>query len=307
MAKYIIKRLVYAVFVLLGVATIVFFLVRLTGDPIAIMLPENATDEQAAELTESLGLDKPLIEQYIIYINNLIHLDFGTSLRYRTSNFDLILERLPATLRLAGTAMLFALLVAIPCGILAALKRGTFIDQSIMAISMACQAMPVFWAGILMIMLFSVKLGWLPTGGYGDGAINHIIMPAIALGLHLMALVMKLLRSSLIEVLGADYIRTAKAKGLFERRVVVKHAFRNSMLPVVTVIGIQMGALLGGSVVTETVFAWPGVGQLMVQAITYRDFSLVQACITLLAAVFVFVNLAVDILYVFIDPRISYA
>lgn len=307
MAKYIIKRLFYAVFVLLGVATIVFFLVRLTGDPVAIMLPENATEEQVAELTRSMGLDKSLIEQYLIYMGKLFRLDFGTSLRYRAANLGLILERLPATLRLAGTAMLFALLMALPCGILAALKRGTIIDQGIMAVVMAGQAMPVFWAGILMIMLFSVQLGWLPTGGYGDGGLRHIIMPAIALGLHLMALVTKLLRSSLIEVLGADYIRTAKAKGLFARRVVVKHALRNSMLPVVTVVGIQMGALLGGSVVTETVFAWPGVGQLMVQAITYRDFPLVQACITLLAAVFVLVNLAVDILYVFIDPRISYA
>lgn len=307
MAKYIIKRLFYAVFVLLGVATIVFFLVRLTGDPIAIMLPENATDEQVADLTRSLGLDKSWIEQYLIYMGKLFRLDFGTSLRYRSANLALILERLPATLRLAGTAMLFALLMALPCGILAALKRGTVLDQGIMAAVMAGQAMPVFWAGILMIMLFSVRLGWLPTGGYGDGGFKHIVMPAAALGLHLMALVTKLLRSSLIEVLGADYIRTAKAKGLFARQVVVKHALRNSMLPVVTVVGIQMGALLGGSVVTETVFAWPGVGQLMVQAITYRDFPLVQACITLLAAVFVFVNLAVDILYVFIDPRISYA
>lgn len=241
MAKYIIKRLFYAVFVLLGVATIVFFLVRLTGDPIAIMLPENATDEQVADLTRSLGLDKSWIEQYLIYMGKLFRLDFGTSLRYRSANLALILERLPATLRLAGTAMLFALLMALPCGILAALKRGTVLDQGIMAAVMAGQAMPVFWAGILMIMLFSVRLGWLPTGGYGDGGFKHIVMPAAALGLHLMALVTKLLRSSLIEVLGADYIRTAKAKGLFARQVVVKHALRNSMLPVVTVVGIQMG------------------------------------------------------------------
>lgn len=307
MAKYIIKRLFYAVFVLFGVATIVFFLTRLTGDPIAIMLPDGATDEQVAELTAALGLDKPLLEQYFIYLSDLLRLNFGESLRYRSPTLGLILERLPATLRLAGTAMLFALLLAVPCGILAALKRGTAADQGIMALVMAGQAMPVFWAGILMIMLFAVQMKWLPTGGYGDGGLRYIILPAIALGLHLMALVTRLLRSSLIEVIGADYIRTAKAKGLRAKLVVAKHALRNSMLPVVTVVGLQMGALLGGSVVTETVFAWPGVGQLLVQAITYRDFPLVQACITMLAAVFVFVNLAVDIIYVFVDPRISYS
>lgn len=306
MVKYIIKRLLYAVFVLFGVATIVFFLTRLTGNPIAILVSPDAPQEQIDAITESMGLDKPLWEQYIIYMGNLLHLDFGESLRYRSPTLGLILERLPATLRLAGTAMLIALIVAIPCGIVAALKRGTLIDQGVMALVMAGQAMPVFWAGILMIMLFSVKLRWLPTGGYGDGEFKYIILPAIALGLHLMALVTRLLRSSLIEVMSADYIRTARAKGLKAKLVITKHALRNSLLPVVTVVGLQMGALLGGSVVTETVFAWPGVGQLLVQAITYRDFPLVQACITMLAAVFVLVNLAVDIIYVFIDPRISY-
>ena len=304
MVKYIIKRLLYAVFVLFGVATIVFFIARLTGDPIAIMLAPDAPQEQVDALRVAMGFDKPLIEQYYIYIGKLLRLDLGESIRYFEPTFGLIVERMPATLKLAGSAMLFALVLAIPAGVIAALKRGTIIDQGIMAIIMAGQAMPVFWIGILMIMLFSVKLHWLPTGGYGG--IEFLILPAIALGMRFMALIARLLRSSLIEVMNADYIRTAKAKGLKSKRVIVKHALRNSLLPVVTVIGLQMGALLGGSVVTETVFAWPGVGQLLVQAITYRDFPLVQATIIMLAAVFVLINLAVDILSAFIDPRISY-
>ncbi|WP_243662847.1 ABC transporter permease [Hydrogenispora ethanolica] len=198
--------------------------------------------------------------------------------------------------------MLISLCIAIPAGVLAALKKGSAIDQGIMVIVMAGQSMPVFWVGILLIMLFSIQLRWLPTGGYGG--VRYIIMPAIALGFNLMTLTTRLLRSSLIEVMETDYIRTARAKGLKSKAVIMKHALRNSLLPVVTVVGLQMGALLGGSVVTETVFAWPGVGQMLVQAIQYRDFPLVQATIITLAGGFVLINLVVDVLYVFIDPRI---
>jgi ABC-type dipeptide/oligopeptide/nickel transport system permease component len=302
MLKYILKRLFYAIFVLLGVATIVFFLTRLTGDPVSIMLPPDAGQEQIDQLRTTLGLNKPLIVQYLIYLKNLLHFDFGMSLRYFEPASNLLLEKLPATLKLAGAAMLISLCVAIPAGIIAALKKGSSIDQGIMVIVMAGQSMPVFWVGILLIMLFSVQLRWLPTGGYGG--LKYIIMPSIALGFNLMTLTTRLLRSSLIEVMETDYIRTARAKGLKSKAVIMKHAFRNSLLPVVTVIGLQMGALLGGSVVTETVFAWPGVGQMLVQAIQYRDFPLVQATIITLAGAFVLINLIVDILYVFIDPRI---
>lgn len=305
MLKYISKRLFYALFVLLGVATIVFFLTRLTGDPVAIMLPPDAPQEQVDEMTARLGLDKPLLAQYAIFLGDLLRLDLGTSIRYRDSTVSLIMERMAATLQLAGSALFMALLTAIPLGIGAALKRGSALDKGLMALSVAGQAMPVFWIGILMIMLFSVRLRWLPTGGYGS--FKHLILPSVALGVRFMALTARLLRSSLIEVMNTDYIRTSRAKGLMEGAVIVTHALRNSLLPVVTVIGLQLGALLGGSVVAETVFAWPGVGQLLVQAITYRDFPLVQAAIILLAAVFVIINLAVDILYVFIDPRISYS
>lgn len=307
MLKFILKRLLYAVFVLWGVATIVFFLVRLTGDPIAIMLPPDATIEQINELKATFGLDRPYLEQYVLFLKNLLHFNFGYSLRYYQPVFGLIIERIPATLKLAGSALLFALCFAIPAGIFAALKRGKAIDQGIMAVLMLGQSMPVFWVGILMIMLFSVRLGWLPTGGYGDGGLRYLILPAIALGTHYMALTARLLRSSLIQVMNADYIRTARAKGLLSGKVVANHALQNALLPTVTVIGLQVGHLLGGSIVTETVFAWPGVGQLLIQSITYRDFPMVQACVILLAGVFIMVNLLVDILYVFIDPRISFS
>lgn len=307
MLKYILKRLLYAVFVLWGVATIVFFLVRLTGDPIAIMLPPDASEEQLAQLTATFGLDKPYLEQYFKFLENLLHFNFGYSLRYYQPVFGLITERIPATLKLAGSAMAFALIFAIPAGIVAALKRGKFVDQGIMAVLMVGQSMPVFWVGILMIMLFSVRLGWLPTGGYGDGGLRYILLPAVALGMHYMALTARLLRSSLIEVLNADYIRTARAKGLLPKKVITKHAMQNALLPTITVIGLQIGGLLGGSIVTETVFAWPGVGQLLVQSISFRDFPMIQACVILLAGVFILVNLLVDILYVFVDPRISFS
>ena len=250
------------------------------------------------------GLDKPLIEQYLIYLGDLIQLDFGRSLRYADSAFALIIERLPKTLMLAGTAMIISLCVAIPTGIIAALKKGSIFDQGIMALSMVGQSMPVFWIGILLILFFAVDLGWLPTGGYGT--VKHLVMPAVALAFGLIPLVTRLLRSSLIEVLETDYIRTARAKGFMPKAVIFKHALKNSLLPVITVVGLQMGALLGGSVVTESVFAWPGVGQMLVQAITNRDFPLVQAIIIMLSAAFVFINLIVDIIYVFVDPRIQY-
>ncbi len=305
MVSYIVRRCLYAVFVLFGVASIVFFLVRMTGDPVAIMLPPDASAAQEAALRTSLGLDKPLATQYLIYLADLLRFNLGVSLRYNAPTLGLILERMPATLQLATAALVLSLLVAIPGGILAALKRGTWLEQGLMFFMLFGQSMPVFWMGILFIILFAVNLRWLPTGGYGDW--KYLVLPAIALGMRLMALVARLLRSSLLEVLDSDYIRTARAKGLLPVTVIIRHALRNSLLPVVTIVGLEIGSLLGGSVVCETVFAWPGVGQLLIKAITYRDFPLVQAAIILLAFAFVAINLAVDILYVFIDPRIQYS
>lgn len=305
MVSYIVRRCLYAIFVLFGVATIVFCLTRLTGDPVAIMLPPDATVQQINAFRAALGLDRPWLTQYTIYMSNLLRFDFGESLRYHAPALGLILERLPATIQLASAALILSLIVAIPGGILAALKRGTWIEQGIMVFILFGQAMPVFWMGILFIIVFSVNLRWFPTGGYGDW--KYLVLPAVALGLRLMALVARLLRTSLIQVLNSDYIRTARAKGMLPFTVVTKHALRNSLLPVVTIVGLEIGYLLGGSVVCETVFAWPGVGQLLIAAITHRDFPLVQAIIILLAFAFVVINLAVDILYVFIDPRIQYS
>ncbi len=305
MTAYIVRRCLYAVFVLFGVATIVFFIVRMTGDPVAIMLPPDATAAQAAAFRTSLGLDKPLATQYLIYLGDLVRFNLGVSLRYNSPTLGLILERMPATIQLASAALILSLLVAIPGGILAALKRGTWLEQAIMFFILFGQSMPVFWMGILFIILFAVNLRWFPTGGYGDW--RYLVLPAVALGFRLTALVARLLRSSLLEVLDSDYIRTARAKGLLPFTVIARHALRNSLLPVVTVVGLEIGSLLGGSVVCETVFAWPGVGQLLIKAITYRDFPLVQAAIILLAFAFVVINLVVDVLYVFIDPRIQYS
>ena len=270
----------------------------------AILLPLDATEEHVREITARLGLDKPITTQYRIFIMDLLRGDLGTSIRFRQPTIGLILERMSATLMLAGSALLLAIVVAIPIGILAALRQGSTADRLLMGFSVLGQAMPVFWIGMLMVILFAVNLRWLPTGGFGG--IRHLILPAVALGIRFMAITARLLRSSVIEVMGADYIRTSRAKGLREKAIIVKHALRNSMLPVITVIGLQMGSLLGGSVVTETVFSWPGVGRLLIQAIVHRDFPLVQASIIMLAGVFVLINLIVDIVYVFIDPRISY-
>jgi peptide/nickel transport system permease protein len=302
--SYILRRCFYAVFVLFGVATVVFFITRLTGDPVSIMLPPDATDAQHEALRHSLGLDKPLVEQYGIYLLHLLQFDLGESLRYGDPTLRLIAERMPATMQLAGAALVFSLIIAVPAGIVSALKRGTAIESGVMSFVLVGQSMPVFWVGILFILLFAVHWKLFPTGGIGGW--QHLVLPAVALGLHLMALVTRLLRSSLLEALGSDYIRTARAKGLRSRVVIAKHALRNCLLPVITVVGLEVGSLLGGSVVTETVFAWPGVGQLLVQSIYHRDFPLVQAAIILLAGVFVIVNLVVDILYAVIDPRIQY-
>jgi peptide/nickel transport system permease protein len=267
------------------------------------MLPPDATAEQADKLRHALGFDKSLLQQYGIYLLNLLHLDLGVSLRYGGPTVQLIVERLPATLQLAGAALFFSLIIAIPAGIISAIKRGSMVERGVMTLVLIGQSMPVFWMGILLILLFSVRMKIFPTGGIGSWL--HLVLPAVALGLQLMALVTKLLRSSLIETLSADYIRTARAKGLLPQTVISKHALRNGLLPVITIVGLEIGTLLGGSVVTETVFAWPGVGQLLVQAIYNRDFPLVQAALILLAGIFVLINLLVDICYVFIDPRIE--
>lgn len=305
MGRYIMRRLVQSVAVVVGVTLLVFMLLQVAGDPVVIMLSGTGADEaQVNELRRDLGLDAPTPVRYGRFLAGLIRGDLGNSLRSNRPALPLVLERMPATLLLAGTALSFSLVVAVPIGIVSALRPNSFVDHAGRTLAVFGQALPVFWLGIMMVLVFAVRLGWFPAGGYGSW--RHLVMPAVALGLLPMARVARLLRSSLLEALGQDYVRTAWAKGLDERRVVVRHALRNASLAVVTVIGLTFGGLLGGAVVTETIFSWPGVGQLAVQAISNRDTNLVQAVVVVVAILFTFFNLVVDLLYAWLNPTIRY-
>jgi peptide/nickel transport system permease protein len=300
--SFVARRIGHAVLVLFCVATVSFFLVRLAGDPVRQMLPPDATVAQEKALRTALGLDRSLVGQYVSYLTGLLHLDLGQSLFFHRPALDVIAERLPATLQLSGGALVVALVVAIPAGIVSALRRGTATDTSVMAVVLVGQSMPAFWVGILLILVFSVNLQVLPASGMGD--LSHLVLPAVTLGLYSMAMIARLLRSSLVDVLGEDYIRTARAKGLSGWQVVMSHGLRNASLPVITVVGLEVGSLLGGAILTEQVFSWPGVGRLTIEAITYRDYPLMQASVLFLASVFVVVNLLVDLSYAVLDPRV---
>ncbi|MDQ1233572.1 peptide/nickel transport system permease protein [Paenibacillus sp. SORGH_AS306] len=304
MKSYIVKSLLQIIPVLLLVSLIVFILVRVTGDPVALMLPETATAEDRAVLTEALGLDQPLYKQYITFLGSAIQGDFGTSFRYGESALPLVLERLPASFELAVAAMIFAIVMAIPLGILSAVKRNTFTDLLISGISVIGKAMPNFWMGIMLILLFSVILGALPVSG--RGGIEHLLLPAFTLGIGIGAQMTRLVRSSMLEILNQDYIVTAKSKGLRPFIIIMKHAFRNGLIPVVTIVGLQFTSLIGGTLITETVFAWPGLGQLLVTAVNTHDMAIVQASVFVIALIVIIGNLLTDITYRLLDPRITY-
>jgi peptide/nickel transport system permease protein len=306
MQRFILRRFLESIIVLIGTATVIFFLVRITGDPVTLMLPPNATAADVQQLRRVLGLDAPLYVQYLRFTTDLFRGHLGVSIRFTESCAKLILERLPATLELAGAALLFAMAIAFPVGIWSAVKPGSWVDNLGSIFTLLGQSTPVFWLGIMFIYEFSVKRQWLPSFGRQPGDIRYLVMPAVALGMYSAALTTRMLRSTLLSVLKEDYVRTARAKGLTGRVVLLKHVLRNALIPVITVIGLQMAGLLAGSVVTETVFAWPGVGRLVINAVFARDFPLVQACIIVISFFFVFVNLIVDILYALIDPRIRY-
>ncbi|MFZ0614677.1 MAG: nickel ABC transporter permease, partial [Desulfobacterales bacterium] len=304
MLPYLFKRLWHTVFVVVGISVISFFFIHLSGDPVMLMLPGDASHAEIEALREQMGFNDPLYTQYLRFAWQAVRGKFGNSLYYKVPAMELILERLPASLELALAAMLIALVVAIPVGIVSAVRRGSLLDMGSMLGALFGLSMPHFWLGIMMILLFSVKLGWLPTSG--RGSLAQLVMPAIALGLSLMAMFARLTRSVMLEVLSLDYIRTARSKGLREWVVVSKHAFKNALIPIVTVAGMQFGFLLGGTVIIETVFAWPGVGRLVIQAIFNRDYPLVQSIVLVLALIFVAVNFLVDMLYMYLDPQISY-
>ncbi len=302
MNSYLVRRLWQSVLVLLGVSVVVFGILHLTGDPAALLLPPDATAEDIARFRTAMGFDDPVWKQYGRFLKGALRGDFGESLRHGEPAMGLVLERLPATFQLAGAALLLALFLAIPAGIVSAVRRNTSVDYVSTVGALLGQAMPTFWLGIMLILVFSVRLNWLPSSG--RGGLEHLILPAVTLGLFTTARITRLTRSGMLEVLGQDYIRTARAKGVSERPVVWKHALKNASIPIVTIVGIELGTLLGGSVITETIFAWPGVGRLSVQAIFNRDYPVVQAAVFLLASTFVIVNFLVDVVYTYLDPRI---
>jgi ABC-type dipeptide/oligopeptide/nickel transport system permease component len=302
MVTYIVRRLLQGILVLFGISFVSFGAMFLSGDPTSLMINETWTQDQIDEFRHRMGFDRPWPVQYVDFLNNAVRGDFGTSLRTSEPAFSLVIERMPATLQLTFASLLFSTLGAIPLGIISAVKRNSLPDYLSMSFAILGQAIPLFWLGILMIQLFGLQLRWFPISG--RGTIKHLIMPAIALGTFSLAANARLIRSSLLEALGQAYVVTARSKGLAERVVVVRHAFRNALIPVVIIVGLQLGSLLGGAIITETIFAWPGVGRLTVHSIYNRDFPVVQAAVTLLAAIFVVTNIGVDIICAYLDPRI---
>ena len=304
MSGFLVRRLIQSVILLKCVLGFVFLLLHLSGDPARVMLPDDATEADIAQLRNEMGLDKPLFTQYVIYFKGALRGDFGESFGHGESAFKIVLEHMPATIQLASAAFIFSIIIGLPIGCIAAIKENTFYDQGVMAIAVIGQAIPDFWLGLMLILFFSVHLQWLPPFGYEQWI--HLIMPMFTAAMFHTARLARLMRSEMLEVLRQDYIVTARSKGVSEIGVVFSHAMKNSSIPIVTVLGIDLALTLGGTVITETGFAWPGVGRLTVEAIHERDFPIVQAAVFLLASIFVVINFIVDILYVYLDPRIEY-
>jgi peptide/nickel transport system permease protein len=302
MRRYITRQLVQLVVVIIGISLLAFSILHVIGDPVLLLLPQNAGKEEYERYHKILGLDQPVYVQYWKFVSRAVVGDFGKSWYTGTPAFTLVLDRMPPTLYLTFAGLAAAMLIALPLGILAALKRHSFVDTLCTMLAVAGQAVPIFWLGIMLIIVFAVRLKALPASGYGTW--QHFLMPAFSLGAFLAPITMRLVRSGVIEVMNMEYIKTARAKGVAERMVVIKHAFRNACIPVITVVGLQFGQLLGGAIVTETVFAWPGVATLTVESIRNQDFPVVQCAVVLLALVIVTVNLIVDVIVGLIDPRI---
>jgi peptide/nickel transport system permease protein len=302
MKTFLVRRLLQSLVVLFGVSFVVFAILHLTGDPALVLLPPDASAEDVRRFREVMGFNDPFLVQYGRFLKGALQGDFGQSIRHGEPAFGLVLERMPATFELAGAALLLALCLAIPAGIVSAVRRNSPVDYIATVVALFGQSLPTFWLGIMLILVFSVQFHLLPSSG--RGTLVHLILPAVTLGLFTTARITRLTRSGMLEVLNQDYIRTARAKGVSDPPVVWKHALKNAAIPIVTIVGIELGTLLGGSVITETIFAWPGVGRLSVQAIANRDYPVVQAAVFLLATTFVLVNLVVDLVYTYLDPRI---
>ena len=303
MLRYLVRRLLLTIPVLLGVATLVFSLIHLVpGDPAQAMLGDGASPQDIAELRTSLGLDRPLLEQYATFLRHAIGGDLGRSFRTGQPVTTMIVERVPATAELAVAAMFVAVLIAIPLGVVAAVWRGTAADYGAMTFALAGVSIPNFWLGPLLAIVFAVELGWLPVSG--RGTLAHLILPSVSLGLALSAILARMTRASLLDELRELYVRAARARGVSRVVAITLHALRNSMVPLLTIVALQFGAVLTGAVITETIFAWPGIGRLLIQSIGFRDYPMVQGCILLIAVTYVTVNLVTDLMYGVLDPRI---
>ena len=303
MLRYLVRRILLTVPVLLGVATLVFSLIHLVpGDPAQAMLGDGAAPQDVAELRTSLGLDRPLFEQYATFLRHAITGDLGRSLRTGQPVTAMIIERIPATAELAIAAMIVAILIAIPLGVVAAVWRGTAVDYGAMTFALAGVSIPNFWLGPLLAIVFAVELGWLPVSG--RGTLAHLVLPSVSLGLALAAILARMTRASLLDELRELYVRAARARGVSRVVAITMHALRNSMVPLLTIVALQFGAVLTGAVITETIFAWPGIGRLLIQSIGFRDYPMVQGCILLIAVTYVTVNLVTDLMYGVLDPRI---
>jgi ABC-type dipeptide/oligopeptide/nickel transport system permease component len=304
MQRYVINRTLQGLFTLFIVTIIVFFFIRLTGDPVYLFAPQDARPEDINRIRAYLGLDKPVPVQYFLFFKKAIEGDFGDSIFWDHPAMEMVLDRFPATFLLGGASIIIALIIAIPIGLYSAIHKGGMIDNVGKVAAMMGLSMPVFWLGLMMILVFSLILGWLPTSGWGTVA--HFIMPATALGWILAAPIMRVTRSSMLDVLDSEYVKMLRIKGLPERAVLWGHCLKNAAIPIVTITGLQLGAILRGTLVTEVVFSWPGVGKLIVEAVYRFDFPVVQAGVILMVVIFVSINLLVDIIYAYIDPRIRY-
>jgi peptide/nickel transport system permease protein/oligopeptide transport system permease protein len=305
MLNYLIKRLLATIPVLIGISLLLFFMLRmLPGDPAQVLAGQMATPEEIQNIRHQLGLDRPIYEQYFIYLDRLVHFDLGRSARTQNPVREEIMARLPNTILLAVVAMSLACLFGIPAGIISAVRPYSWIDYAVTMTSLFGISMPVFWLGLMLVVVFSVILKWLPAGGIGGW--QYVVLPSITLASFVVAFIARMTRSTMLETLSQDFTTTARSKGLPEKVVVVKHALRNALIPIITVIGLQFGMLLGGAILTETVFAWPGIGRLIVDSILARDYPMIQGVILVFALLYILVNLAVDLLYAVVDPRIRY-
>lgn len=305
MGTFVARRLLESATVLLGVSFLAFAVLFLSGDPTYLMIPENYTRQQIAEFRHAMGFDRPWYVQYGDFLARAVRGDFGVSLRSQLPALPLVMERMPATLELAVAAMLLSLAVAVPTGIVAATHRRTVVDSASMVGSLVGQSAPGFWIGLMLILVFGVNLRWLPVSG--RGGLSHLVLPGVTLAMYSMGRNARVVRASMLDALGHDFIRTAYAKGASRLAVLYRHALRNALLPIVTLVGLDFGVLLGGAIITETVFAWPGVGRLVINAIYEKDFPIVEASVVLIAAIFVLLNLCVDVAYGYLDPRIRYS